>query len=94
MFKNLDPLLHAQLRLAVMSLLVNVQSAEFNYLLEKTQASKGNLSTQIKKLKAADYIKVEKSYRNNYPLTTCNITPKGRAALEAYVEALKGYLDL
>lgn len=93
MFKELDPLLHSQLRLSIVSLLVGVESAEFNYLLEKTGATKGNLSVQINKLKEAGYIHVKKTFRNNYPLTTCNITKKGIAAFEKYVEAIKTYLD-
>lgn len=93
MFKALDPLLHSQLRLSVMSLLIGVESAEFTYLLEQTRASKGNLSVQLTKLKDAGYITVEKSFRNNYPLTTCKITPVGFDAFEKYVEALKGYIN-
>lgn len=93
MFKDLDPLLHSQLRLAIMSLLVSLESAEFTYLLKQTEASKGNLSVQIRKLKEAGYIEVEKSFRNNYPLTTCKITSRGLAAFKAYVDALKGYIE-
>lgn len=92
MFKNLDPLLHNQLRLSVMSLLMNVEYAEFSWLLEKTEATRGNLSVQISKLKEAGYIKVKKSFRNNYPLTTCSIGKKGVDAFEKYVEAISGYL--
>ncbi len=92
MFKNLDPLLHSQLRLAIMSLLVSVESAEFNYLLEKTEASKGNLSVQLTKLKDAGYIEVVKSFKGNYPLTTCKITPNGVTAFETYVQAITGYI--
>lgn len=93
MFKDLDPLLHNQLRLSIMSILVSVDSAEFTYLLEKTGASRGNLSVQINKLKGADYISVEKSFRKNYPLTTCKITPVGVQAFEKYVDALSGYIQ-
>lgn len=91
-FKELDPLLHSQLRLAVVSLLVSVEEAEFNFLLEKTGATKGNLSVQITKLKDAGYITVEKSFRNNYPLTTCKINPAGIQAFENYIQALQGYI--
>lgn len=91
-FKELDPLLHSQLRLAVVSLLVSVEEAEFNFLLEQTGATKGNLSAQITKLKDAGYISVEKSFRNNYPLTTCKIAPKGIEAFEKYVQAIQGYI--
>ncbi len=93
MFKELDPLLHNQLRLSIMSLLMNVESAEFSFLLEQTQATKGNISVQISKLKEAGYIEVVKTFRKNYPLTTCNITSKGIEAFENYVKAISGYLN-
>ena len=93
MFESLDPLMHNQLRLSIMSLLMNVESAEFNFLLEQTKASKGNISVQISKLKEAGYIEVKKSFRKNYPLTTCNITSNGIEAFENYVKAISGYLN-
>lgn len=92
MFKDLDPLLHSQLRLSVMSLLMSVDSAEFTYLKEKTQSTAGNLSVQIDKLAEAGYITVEKSFRGKRPLTTCKITRKGTRAFEVYVEVLKQYI--
>lgn len=92
MFKELDPLLHSQLRLAIMSLLMSVEEAEFTYLKEKTNASSGNLSVQIDKLKQAGYLTVTKSFKENYPLTVCKKTSKGIKAFEAYVESLKSYL--
>jgi len=92
MFEELDPLLHSQLRLAVISVLISVESAEFTYLLDKTGATRGNLSVQITKLSEAGYIEVNKSFRKNYPLTTCRITAKGVEAFEKYVRALQGYL--
>lgn len=92
MFKDLDPLLHSQLRLAIMSLLISVKEADFSFLKEKTGATAGNLSVQITKLSEADYITVNKTFRDNYPLTTCKITPQGIQAFEKYVESIKGYL--
>jgi len=92
MFKELDPILHNQLRLSIMSLLMNVESGEFSWLLEQTDSTRGNLSVQISKLKDAGYIKVKKSFRNNYPLTTCSMTKKGLDAFEKYVEAISSYL--
>lgn len=92
MFKPLDPLLHSELRLAVMSLLISVKEAEFTYLKEQTKASSGNLSVQLQKLSEAEYIVIEKSFRDNYPLTTCRISKKGIAAFQAYVDALKQYI--
>ncbi len=93
MFKDLDPLLHSQLRLAVMSLLISVEEADFNYLKENTGSTPGNLSVQVNKLKEAGYINIKKSYRDNYPLTTCRITPKGINAFQKYVENLKKYIN-
>jgi DNA-binding transcriptional ArsR family regulator len=93
MFEELDPVLHSQLRLAIMSVLIGVESAEFTFLLGKTGATRGNLSVQITRLSEAGYIEVEKSFRKNYPLTTCRITPNGVDAFEKYVKALKGYLE-
>jgi DNA-binding MarR family transcriptional regulator len=91
-FRELDPLLHSQLRLSIISLLISVKSAEFNFLLEKTGATRGNISVQLKKLEEAGYIEIIKSFRDNYPLTTCRITPAGVEAFEKYVDALKDYL--
>lgn len=91
-FKTLDPLLHSQLRLAVMSLLISVESAEFVFIKEKTGATAGNLSVQLDKLNKADYILVEKSFKGKKPLTTCRITKAGISAFEAYVENLKQYI--
>jgi len=92
-FKPLDPLLHSQLRLAVMSLLVGLEEAEFTFLKEKTESTAGNLSVQLDKLEKAGYIKIEKSFRDKRPLTTCSITPAGVKAFESYVENLKNYIS-
>jgi predicted transcriptional regulator len=92
MFKELDPILHSQLRLAVMSLLISVKEAEFTFIKEKTNSTAGNLSVQIQKLKDVGYVEVTKQFVNNYPQTTCKITPVGIAAFEAYVKALQEYL--
>ena len=93
MFKELDPLLHSQLRLSVMSLLMSVDSAEFTFLKDKTQSTAGNLSVQIEKLAEAGYITVEKSFRGKKPLTTCKISRKGHKAFVDYVETLKQYIN-
>ena len=92
MYKELDPLLHSQLRLAIMSVLIGVKEAEFSFLKEKTNSTAGNLSVQINKLADAGYINVNKSFRDNYPLTKCKVTSKGVKAFEGYVEALKKYI--
>ena len=92
MFKELDPILHSQLRLAVMSLLISVKEAGFTFLREKTNATAGNLSVQIQKLKDAGYIDVAKQFKDNYPQTICKITKQGISAFEKYVTDLQSYL--
>lgn len=94
MMKDLNPILHSQLRLAVMSLLMGVEEADFVYLKEKTEATAGNLSVQIDKLEKAGYIGVRKEFAGRRPHTVCFITPRGHCAFTEYVEALKTYLPL
>jgi DNA-binding transcriptional ArsR family regulator len=94
MFKDLNPILHSQLRLAVVSILISVREAEFTYLREKTNATAGNLSVQINKLKEAGYIDVAKQFKDNYPQTICKITSQGVLAFEEYVKDLQSYLDI
>jgi len=92
MLKELDPLLHSQLRLGVMSLLISLESAEFTFLKEKTDSTAGNLSVQLNKLSEAGYITIEKSFKGKKPLTTCKISRKGIKAFEEYVNNLKDYI--
>ena len=93
MFKDLDPLLHSQLRLQIMSLLISVKEADFSFLKEKTKATAGNLSVQLSKLAEADYIIVAKTFKDNYPLTSCRITKTGIKAFEKYVETIQNYIQ-
>jgi DNA-binding transcriptional ArsR family regulator len=92
MFKDLDPILHSQIRLAVISLLIGVKEADFTFLREKTRATAGNLSVQIQKLKEAGYIDVVKQFKDNYSQTLCKITAKGKQAFEEYVSVLQDYV--
>lgn len=91
-FDQLDPLLHSQLRLAVMSLLISVESADFVYIKEQTESTAGNLSVQIDKLYTAGYIEVTKQFEGKKPKTTCKITSKGITAFETYVKTIQQYL--
>jgi DNA-binding MarR family transcriptional regulator len=91
MHGELDNLLLSQLRLSVMSYLMVSREADFNTLKEQTGATSGNLSVQIGKLQEAGYLEVEKTYRNNYPLTLCRVTPAGIAAFEAFYQNLQTY---
>ncbi len=93
MFKDLDPLLHSQLRLGIISILVSSEEAEFTFLKEKTNATAGNISVQIDKLEKAGYIVVTKTFRGKRPLTTCKITKVGIQAFESYVNHLKTYIN-
>lgn len=94
MFKQLDPLLHSELRLGIMSILISLQEADFNYLKEQTKATSGNLSVQIDKLNDAGYIEVERGFKGKRTRTVCKITSVGIDAFESYVEALKDYLNI
>lgn len=94
MFKELDPILHSQLRLAAMSLLISVKEAEFTFIKEKTNSTAGNLSVQLNKLKDAGYVEITKQFKDNYPQTLCKITPKGIDAFEQYVKDLQQYLQV
>lgn len=94
MLKELNPMLHSELRLGIMSILVSVDSADFVYLRTNTGATAGNLSVQIDKLQKAGYITVEKGFNGKMPRTTCRITDAGREAFREYVERIKEYLKI
>ena len=92
MFAALNPMLHSQLRLAIISLLVSEEKADFARIKEVTKATSGNISVQIQKLEAAGYVSVKKTFKDNYPNTQVQLTPQGLSAFEQYVEALKSYI--
>ena len=92
MFKELNPLLHSELRLAIMSILLSVESADFVFLREQTKATAGNLSVQLDKLQKAGYLTIEKGFKGKMPRTTCAITQQGVEAFEEYVTALRSYI--
>ena len=93
MFEQLDPLLHSQLRLGIISILLSVEEADFVYLQEKTKSTSGNLSVQLDRLNEAGYIEVDKFIDGRRPRTVCKITPVGIEAFQSYVKALEGYLN-
>lgn len=90
--KELDPLLHSQLRLAVVSILISVNEADFVYLRKETDSTAGNLSVQLDKLSEAGYITTQRILDGKKTRTICHMTKKGKKAFEDYVEALKSYL--
>ena len=93
MFSDLDPLLHSQLRLSIVSILMTVDEANFTFIQETTKAAAGNISIQIKNLQDAGYVEVKKTFKNNYPNTTVSMTDKGIKAFETYVNNLKKYIN-
>jgi len=93
MFNDLDPILHSQLRLSIVSILMTVDEANFTFIQETTKAAAGNISIQIKKLQEAEYVKVKKTFKNNYPNTTISMTSKGIKAFEEYVNDIKKYIN-
>mgnify|MGYP000785375187 CR=1 FL=1 len=94
MLKELNPIIHSQLRLAIMTLLVSVEEADFNYLKEQTNATSGNISVQMDKLSSAGYIMVTKEFVGKRTRTSCRLTEEGKRAMEEYIETLKSYLNL
>lgn len=93
-FEPLDPVIHSQIRLAVLSILISAKRAEFNYLKKETATTDGNLSTHLTKLEEAGYILVKKSFQGKKPLTTCSLTEKGRTAFAKYIRALESYITV
>jgi len=94
MYNKLDPVLNQQVRLAIVSILIKVNRADFNYLKEQTQTTQGNLSHQLKKLKGSNYIRIDKTFEKNYPKTYCSLTSEGKKAFEQYVKQMIQYLNL
>lgn len=93
-YEKLDPVLHQSIRLSVVSILISLEKADFNYLKQRTHTTQGNLSHQLKKLSSAGYIHIEKTFERNYPKTYCTLTLKGKEAFAKYVEQMKQYLNL
>jgi DNA-binding MarR family transcriptional regulator len=89
---ELDPIVHGQLRLAVLSLLAGVEEADFKWLREKTGSTDGNLGANLTKLEEARYIRVRKRFVANKPNSLYRLTPAGRKALSSYIHALKKLL--
>ncbi|MGB7546600.1 MAG: transcriptional regulator [Terracidiphilus sp.] len=91
---ELNPVIHGKLRLALLSLLISVEEAEFTWLRAKTGSTDGNLGAQLAKLEEAGYVAVEKQFVQRKPQTLYRITEAGRQALTEYVQALKQLLGV
>ncbi len=92
-FAQLDPVIHSRIRLAVLSILISVKGATFNYLKETIGTTDGNLSASLSKLEEVGYIFIKKSFKGKKPLTTCSISEKGRTAFSKYMKALETYIS-
>ncbi len=89
---DIDPMIHAPIRLAALSILVTVQNANFSFLKESIKTTDGNLSTHLTKLEEAGYIKIEKTFKGKKPQTICSITNQGRDALTKYIDILENLI--
>jgi len=88
-YQQLDDIIHSRIRLTIMSILVGVESAEFTFIKDKIKATDGNLSIHLRKLENAGYISVNKSFVERKPVTSCQITRKGRKAFRLYIDRLE-----
>lgn len=91
-YQQLDDVIHSRIRLAIMALLVSVDSATFVYIRDQVKTSDGNLSVHIRKLESAGYVKVHKKFVDRKPMSLYRLSAKGRRAFEAYVERLESLL--
>ncbi|HEX9974965.1 MAG TPA: transcriptional regulator [bacterium] len=91
---QLNPIIHAPTRLAILSILINAEDANFTFIKESTGTTDGNLSTHLTKLEESGYISIEKSFKDKKPQTTCAITKAGRKAFEKYLEQLEQIVQM
>ena len=89
---KIDEVIHGRMRLGIMVYLADVETADFTELKTVLEATQGNLSVHLKKLEEAEYVAIDKSFVNAKPLTRVTITPEGRKAFAAYLEALGGLI--
>ncbi|MBD3349315.1 MAG: helix-turn-helix domain-containing protein [Candidatus Eisenbacteria bacterium] len=90
---GLDPLIHAPVRLRILTILADAADADFVHLRDEIGTTDGNLSRHLAKLEEAGYVRVKKGYAGKRPRTTCSLTKKGRRAFLAYLEQLAGIVE-
>lgn len=88
-YQQIDDLIHSRIRLAIMSVLISVDDAEFNFIKKQVNTTDGNLSVHLRKLEEAGYIDVKKEFEGRKPISRYNLTQKGRASFEAYINKLE-----
>ncbi|HDP97808.1 MAG TPA: transcriptional regulator [bacterium] len=86
---QLDPIIHAPTRLAILSILITVENANFTFLKESIGVTDGNLSTHLTKLESSGIVTIEKTFKGKKPQTICAITDKGRDAFKNYLDQLE-----
>jgi len=91
-YQQLDDRIHSRIRLAIMSILIGVEQAEFNFLKQQVKTTDGNLSIHLRKLEEAKYITVKKEFVKRKPQSQYRITRKGRDAFAAYIEQLEKFI--
>jgi len=91
---ELDPLLHAPVRLRIVTILADSTDADFVHLRDATGTTDGNLSRHLAKLEDAGYVKITKGYAGKKPRTSCSLTKRGRRALVGYLEELERIVEL
>jgi DNA-binding MarR family transcriptional regulator len=88
-YQQLDEVIHSRIRLAIMTLLISVEQAEFTFIRDKISTTDGNLSIHLRKLEESGYIRVQKRFMERKPVSSYSITTKGHQAFEKYVEQLE-----
>lgn len=92
-FLNLDRVIHEKGRMAIMSLLAATPELSFTEMRNTLNMTDGNLSVHLRTLQEAGYVAVTKTFQERRPLTTCSLTPSGRAAFTNYIELLSQIVE-
>jgi DNA-binding MarR family transcriptional regulator len=91
---NIDRLIHSPARLAILTYLAVVEEGDAVYLLNQTGLTWGNLSANLTKLQEAEYIDINKEFKNKKSHTIIKLTDKGKKAFRDYQNLMKGLLDI
>ncbi len=91
-YKNLDDIIHSRIRLAIISVLLGIEHAEFNYIKKSVDTTDGNLSVHLKKLEEAGYVDVKKEFVERKPVSSYRLTSQGHNAFEEYVKMLESFI--
>ena len=92
-YQQLNEIIHSRIRLAIMSVLISLEEADFKFLKEKVNTTDGNLSVHLKKLEDSGYTKVKKEFLDRKPVSTYSLTEKGKDAFELYIKKLEDLIS-